>query len=102
MVAIAGFNKEQILGAVRQMYTEVANLPSKQFHFPTGRSACLFVGYPEDWLDATDHSESFARVGFRSVQDHLGTSVLTWRRGEHRHAHSRTMVGPGARCSPWT
>jgi ubiquinone/menaquinone biosynthesis C-methylase UbiE len=66
MVAIAGFNKEQILFAVRQMYTEVANLPSKQFHFPTGRSACLFVGYPEDWLDRLPATavESFAGVGF--------------------------------------
>ena len=45
MVAIAGFSKDQILAAVRQMYTEVATLPSKQFHFPTGRDACLFVGY---------------------------------------------------------
>ena len=66
MVAIAGFNKEQVLTAVREMYSEVANLPSKQFHFPTGHSACLFVGYPEDWLDRLPASaiESFAGVGF--------------------------------------
>jgi ubiquinone/menaquinone biosynthesis C-methylase UbiE len=66
MVAIAGFTKDQILSAVREMYSEVANLPSKQFHFPTGRSACLFVGYPEDWLDRLPASavESFAGVGF--------------------------------------
>ena len=51
MVAIVGFTKDQIFSAVRDMYSEVANLPSKQFHFPTGRSACLFVGYPEDLLD---------------------------------------------------
>jgi SAM-dependent methyltransferase len=66
MVAIAGFTKDQILNAVREMYSEVASLPSKQFHFPTGRSACLFVGYPEDWLDRLPASavESFAGVGF--------------------------------------
>jgi len=66
MVAIVGFNKEQITSAVQQMYTEVADLPSKQFHFPTGRSACLFVGYPEDWLDRIPATavESFAGVGF--------------------------------------
>jgi ubiquinone/menaquinone biosynthesis C-methylase UbiE len=66
MVAIAGFNKEQITSAVRQMYSEVANLPSKQFHFPTGRSACLFAGYPEEWLDKLPATavESFAGVGF--------------------------------------
>jgi SAM-dependent methyltransferase len=48
------------------MYSEVANLPSKQFHFPTGRSACLIVGYPEDLLDRLPASavESFAGVGF--------------------------------------
>jgi SAM-dependent methyltransferase len=66
MVAIAGITKDQILSAVREMYSEVANLPSKQFHFPTGRSACVFVGYPEDWLDRLPASavESFAGVGF--------------------------------------
>jgi ubiquinone/menaquinone biosynthesis C-methylase UbiE len=66
MVAIAGFDKKQITSAVQQMYTEVADLPSKQFHFPTGRSACLFVGYPEAWLDKLPPTavESFAGVGF--------------------------------------
>jgi ubiquinone/menaquinone biosynthesis C-methylase UbiE len=66
MVAIAGFDKKQITSAVQQMYTEVAELPSKQFHFPTGRSACLFVGYPEAWLDRLPPTavESFAGVGF--------------------------------------
>ena len=66
MVAIAGFNKDQILSAVREMYSEVASLPSKQFHFPTGRTACLFVGYPKDWLGHVPASaiESFAGVGF--------------------------------------
>jgi SAM-dependent methyltransferase len=66
MVAIAGFSKDQILAAVRDMYSEVATLPSKQFHFPTGREACLFVGYPEDWLDRLPSTavESFAGVGF--------------------------------------
>src|SRR5713101_5902571 len=66
MVAIAGFSRDQVLAAVRQMYTEVATLPSKQFHFPTGRDACLFVGYPPDWLDRIPPTavESFAGVGF--------------------------------------
>jgi SAM-dependent methyltransferase len=66
MVAIAGFSREQILNAVRQMYTDVANFPDRQFHFPTGRAACLFVGYPGKWLDQIPASavESFAGVGF--------------------------------------
>jgi SAM-dependent methyltransferase len=48
------------------MYTDVATFPAKQFHFPTGRAACLFVGYPEDWLDRIPATavESFAGVGF--------------------------------------
>ena len=51
MVAILGFDREQILKAVRAMYTEVAQSPERTFHFPTGRGACLFAGYPEPWLD---------------------------------------------------
>jgi ubiquinone/menaquinone biosynthesis C-methylase UbiE len=66
MVAIAGFTKEQIFAAVRQMYGEVATAPLKQFHFPTGRDACRFVGYPDAWLDRIPATavESFAGVGF--------------------------------------
>lgn len=66
MVAVLGFNREQILDAVRAMYTDVARQPERVFHFPTGRSACIFVGYPESWLDALPESavESFAGVGF--------------------------------------
>ena len=69
MVAIVGFSREQILSAVRKMYTDVAIFPARQFHFPTGRAACAFVGYPEDWLDCIPATalESFAGVGFRSV-----------------------------------
>ena len=66
MVAVLGFNREQIFDAVRAMYTDVAREPERVFHFPTGRSACLFVGYPEAWLDALPGTavESFAGVGF--------------------------------------
>ncbi|WP_159590403.1 methyltransferase domain-containing protein [Chelativorans xinjiangense] len=66
MVAVLGFNREQILNAVRDMYTDVAREPGRVFHFPTGREACLFVGYPQEWLDALPATavESFAGVGF--------------------------------------
>lgn len=66
MVAVLGFHREQILKAVREMYTDVARDPDRTFHFPTGRSACLFVGYPEHWLDVLPATavESFAGVGF--------------------------------------
>jgi arsenite methyltransferase len=74
MVAIAGFNREQILSAVRAMYTDVALAPQKNFHFPTGRDACRFVGYPEAWLDALPATavESFAGVGFPFTAEIIG------------------------------
>lgn len=66
MVAVAGFSREKVIAAVQQMYTDVATRPADLFHFPTGRSACVFVGYPEAWLDRLPASalESFAGVGF--------------------------------------
>lgn len=80
MVAVLGFNREQILNAVRDMYTHVALEPERVFHFPTGRGACLFVGYPEEWLDKLPASavESFAGVGFPFRADviHPGDHVL--------------------------
>jgi SAM-dependent methyltransferase len=53
------------------MYEDVAVCPTKEFHFPTGRSACIYVGYPEDELDALPASavESFAGVGYPFLAD---------------------------------
>ena len=58
--------KDSIFEAVSAMHSEVANLPDKVFHFPTGRAACLFVGYPVEQLDAIHESavEAFAGVGY--------------------------------------
>jgi SAM-dependent methyltransferase len=55
-----------ILDAVRTMYDDVATCPTKEFHFPTGRDACLYVGYPESEIDALPATavESFAGVGY--------------------------------------
>jgi SAM-dependent methyltransferase len=66
MPALTDTKKETIFKAVSEMYTEVACYPEKTFHFPTGRSACLFVGYPAEQLDAVPASapESFAGVGY--------------------------------------
>lgn len=66
MVAITQFSREHIFDAVKLMYTSVANQPDKKFHFPTGRSACEFVGYPKDQLDQIIPTamESFAGVGY--------------------------------------
>jgi arsenite methyltransferase len=59
-------NKEFIFKAVEEMYTDVASRPDTVFHFPTGRLACLFVGYPADQLDRlpAEATESFAGVGY--------------------------------------
>lgn len=80
MVAIFSDKKEFIFGAVVEMYTDVARHPGKQFHFPTGRLACLFVGYPAAQLDALPPTavESFAGVGypFAAGAIHDGDAVL--------------------------
>jgi SAM-dependent methyltransferase len=66
MVAITSDKREFIIAAVQQMYTDVAGHPEKVFHFPTGKDACLFVGYPEAVLDGLPPTalESFAGVGY--------------------------------------
>lgn len=66
MVAITDTKKDSIFKAVSQMYTDVARCPSRTFHFPTGRPACEFVGYPARQLDAIPATavESFAGVGY--------------------------------------
>jgi SAM-dependent methyltransferase len=66
MVAIVSNKREFIFKAVADMYTDVATHPEKTFHFPTGRLACLFVGYPGRQLDLIPAAapESFAGVGY--------------------------------------
>ncbi|MGH7710608.1 MAG: methyltransferase domain-containing protein [Gemmatimonadaceae bacterium] len=66
MVAILSNQREVILDAVRRMYTDVATVPERGFHFPTGRAAGEFVGYPAEQLDAVPSTalESFAGVGY--------------------------------------
>jgi SAM-dependent methyltransferase len=66
MVAIVSDKREFIFKAVADMYTDVATHPEKSFHFPTGRLACLFVGYPGHQLDLIPAAapESFAGVGY--------------------------------------
>lgn len=69
MVAILSNQREVIFDAVRRMYTDVASMPEREFHFPTGRQACEFVGYPADLLDRLPAAavESFAGVGYPFV-----------------------------------
>ena len=80
MVAIFSDKKEFIFRAVQEMYTDVATHPERTFHFPTGRLACLFVGYPPEDLDRIPAAatESFAGVGYPFAADVLrpGDTVL--------------------------
>ena len=80
MVAILSNQRDVILHAVRAMYTDVATNPTREFHFPTGRQACEFVGYPASQLDAIPVAavESFAGVGYPFAADVIraGETVL--------------------------
>lgn len=80
MVAITSDKREFIIAAVQEMYTDVATHPEKVFHFPTGREACLFVGYPAERLAGIPPTavESFAGVGypFRAQAIRPGDTVL--------------------------
>jgi arsenite methyltransferase len=102
MVAILGFSRDQIFSAVRQMYSEVATAPSTPFHFPVGRKACLFVGYPQQLIDGLSASalESFAGVGcpFRAGIIKSGDRVLDIGAGSGTDTLIATrLVGPGGK-----
>ena len=65
MAAITPSQREDIFNAVKSMYTDVASCPDKTFHFPTGRSACEYLGYSAKQLESLPESAvgSFAGVG---------------------------------------
>jgi SAM-dependent methyltransferase len=78
MVAMYTDKKEFIFRAVREMYSDVALHPGKGFHFPTGRLACLFVGYPAAQLDLLPAAavESFAGVGYPFAAETIGSDDI--------------------------
>lgn len=51
MVVITSDERDVILDAVRVMYTDLARQPDREFHFPKGRAALEFEGYPDELLD---------------------------------------------------
>jgi arsenite methyltransferase len=65
---------------VKEMYREVAEEPSKEFHFETGRALAERLGYPGDELDAipAEAIDSFAGVGyyFDLARVHPGETVV--------------------------
>ncbi|HSH45096.1 MAG TPA: methyltransferase domain-containing protein [Longimicrobiales bacterium] len=80
MVTVTSEDRDVILTAVRAMYTAVADRPEEEYHFPTGRRACEYVGYPDAQLDRipTGAVESFAGVGYPFAADVIreGDTVL--------------------------
>lgn len=62
----AGDVERLIRKAVQGLYTQVATKPDAEYHFPLGRKALHFVGYPEADIDRLPRpaTESFAGVGF--------------------------------------
>lgn len=66
--------EEVVTNAVQKLYSEVASQPEKGFHFPVGRSAASFVGYPQEELDDIPKkaAESFAGVGY----PHIANSIM--------------------------
>jgi arsenite methyltransferase len=102
MVAILSNQREVILDAVRAMYTAVATTPDKGFHFPTGRSACEFVGYPAEQLDALPAAaiESFAGVGYPFAAGVIGPSDVVLDVGSGSGTDvliASSLVGPAGR-----
>jgi SAM-dependent methyltransferase len=84
------------------MYTDVATDPARGFHFPTGRTACEFVGYPAHLLNVIPPSavESFAGVGYPFAADVLRTGdvVLDIGSGSGTDALiAANLVGPEGR-----
>ncbi len=102
MPALTDTKKETIFKAVSEMYTDVASNPQKIFHFPTGRPACLFVGYPAEQLDAIPATapESFAGVGYPFAVGAIqkGDTVLDIGSGSGTDVLiASTLVGPGGK-----
>jgi arsenite methyltransferase len=66
MVALTALKKDAVFAAVRHMYTAIALYPDRDYHFPIGRAACSFVGYPHRQVARLPPwaVESFSGVGY--------------------------------------
>ncbi len=61
----SGVDIESLRQAIQEEYREVAENPSKGFHFHTGRKLAEIVGYKDEWLAGLSEKaiESFAGTG---------------------------------------
>ena len=104
MVVVTANQRDIILDAVQAMYTAVAEAPEQEFHFPTGRRACEFVGYPAARLEAIppEAVESFAGVGYPFAADVIrdGDTVLDIGSGSGTDALIASRVA-GSRAGCW-
>ena len=66
MTHVRQLDTDELTGRVQAMYTQVADEPDHDFHFETGRTLALRLGYPVAGLDAIPAGalESFAGVGY--------------------------------------
>ena len=64
-IAVPELNQEALRCEIRKEYAEVANHPSRGFHFHTGRPLARMLGYPDSWLEHVPETtiESFAGTG---------------------------------------
>ncbi len=102
MVALTSMDRDHIIHAVQTMYTDVARVPEKDYHFPVGREACLALGYAAEWLDEIPDTavESFAGVACPVQGDvfRTGDSVLDIGSGSGTDALIAALrVGPQGR-----
>jgi arsenite methyltransferase len=64
-ITVPDLDQEALRCEIRKEYAEVANHPSRGFHFHTGRPLARLLGYPDSWLEEVPESsiESFAGTG---------------------------------------
>jgi arsenite methyltransferase len=64
-IAIPELDQEALRCEIRKEYAEVANHPSRGFHFHTGRPLARMLGYADPWLEHVPEPsiESFAGTG---------------------------------------
>jgi arsenite methyltransferase len=64
-IAVPDLDREALRCEIRKEYADVANNPSRGFHFHTGRPLADLLGYRDGWLARVPESsiESFAGTG---------------------------------------